>query len=192
VSARLIVGLGNPGPEHVLDRHNIGFMAADTIAARYELPAWKRKFKGLITASSAAPGFLLLKPETFMNLSGEAVGDALRFHKLAPADVIVFHDDLDLQPGQIKIKQGGGAAGHNGIKSIDAHIGPDYWRVRLGIGHPGVRGEAVKNYVLEKFSKADEKWLAPLIGALASELDLLLGGKTAEYLKRVSGENRGL
>jgi PTH1 family peptidyl-tRNA hydrolase len=192
VATRLIVGLGNPGPEHAMDRHNIGFMAVDAIAACYELPAWKRKFKGLITASSAAPGFLLLKPETFMNLSGEAVGEAMRFHKLTPPDVIVFHDELDLSPGDVRIKQAGGAAGHNGIKSIDAHIGPDYWRVRLGIGHPGIKGEAVRNYVLEKFSKADEGWLAALIGDLAAELPLLLAGKTAEYLKRVEGADRGL
>src|SRR6202042_3092348 len=122
---------GNPGPDYAATRHNIGFMAADAIAARYKLPAFKKKFKGQITA---APSFILLKPHTMMNLSGEAVGEAMRFHKLAAENVIVFHDDLDLQPGQVKIKQGGGAAGHNGLKSIDAHIGPGYWRVRLGIG----------------------------------------------------------
>jgi len=182
-STQLIVGLGNPGAEYSDTRHNIGFMAVDAIAARYKLPAWKKKFKGLITA---APSFLLLKPQTFMNLSGEAVGEAMRFHKLAPGNVIVFHDDLDLQPGQVKIKQGGGNAGHNGLKSLDAHIGPAYWRARLGIGHPGLKGEAVLNYVLSSFAKADYKWLDPLLAALAMEFDLLLKGKVAEYLKRIS------
>ena len=181
----LVVGLGNPGAEYAATRHNIGFMAADAIAARTRLPAWKKKFKGLVTA---APSFLLLKPHTFMNLSGESVGEAMRFHKLAPEKAIVFHDDLDLQPGQVKIKQGGGPAGHNGLKSIDAHIGPDYWRVRLGIGHPGLKGDAVLNYVLSPFARADTKWLDPLLDALAAEFDLLLKGKTAEYLKRVSGK----
>jgi len=179
----LIVGLGNPGAEYADTRHNIGFMAVDAIAARYKLPGWKKKFKGVVTAGSS---FILLKSHTFMNLSGESVGDAMRFHKLTPENVIVFHDDLDLQPGQVKIKQGGGAAGHNGLKSIDAHIGPGYWRVRLGIGHPGVKGDAVLNYVLSPFAKTDRKWLELLLAALAGEFDLLLEGKTAEYLKKVS------
>jgi PTH1 family peptidyl-tRNA hydrolase len=190
-STRLIVGLGNPGPEHVMDRHNIGFMALDAIAVRYELPVWKRKFKGQLTVGTN-PAFLLLKPETFMNLSGEAVGEAMRFHKMVPDQVIVFHDDLDLQPGQVRIKQGGGSGGHNGIKSIDAHIGPDYWRVRLGIGHPGVKGDAVSNYVLGGFAKADHKWLEDLLIALAGELELLLAGKMTEYSKRVAGAKSGI
>jgi len=179
----LIAGLGNPGAEYADTRHNIGFMAVDAIAVRYKLSSWKKKFKGMATS---ADSFLLLKPHTFMNLSGESVGEAMRFHKLAPENVIVFHDDLDLLPGQVKIKQGGGAGGHNGLKSIDAHIGKDYWRVRLGIGHPGVKGEAVLNYVLSSFAKADYKWLDPLLNMLAKEFDLLLEGKTSEYLKRVS------
>ncbi|HUY68061.1 MAG TPA: aminoacyl-tRNA hydrolase [Alphaproteobacteria bacterium] len=207
---RLIVGLGNPGPEHAMNRHNIGFMAADVIAARQELSPWKRKFKGVVTSGTeAGVNFLLLKPETFMNNSGEAVGEVMRFHKLSPHEVIVFHDDLDLQPGQIKIKRGGGAGGHNGIKSCDAHIGPDYWRVRLGIGHPGrgavavatgacapgaeqsrqnKKGEAVLNYVLGNFAKADHAWLGPLLGSLAAELGLLLKGRVAEYLGHVLRE----
>jgi PTH1 family peptidyl-tRNA hydrolase len=186
----LIAGLGNPGPDYAKTRHNIGFMAADAIAARTKLPGWKKKFRAEITA---APNFVLLKPQTMMNLSGEAVGEAMRFHKLAPENVIVFHDDLDLQPGQVKIKQGGGTGGHNGLKSIDAHIGPDYWRVRLGIGHPrniapqaNAEDGAVLNYVLGNFAKGDHKWLAPLLAALAENFDLLLEGKTAEYLKKVT------
>jgi peptidyl-tRNA hydrolase, PTH1 family len=186
--AHLIVGLGNPGADYAGTRHNIGFMAADAIAARYELAAWKRKFKGLAAATFGGLPFLLLKPQTFMNLSGESVGEAMHFHKLAPENVIVFHDDLDLRPGQVKIKQGGGSAGHNGLKSIDTHIGSGYWRVRLGIGHPGVKGDAVLNYVLSPFAKADRKWLEALLEALAGEFDLMLKGKTAEYVKRVSSK----
>ena len=180
----LIVGLGNPGTEYAKTRHNIGFMAADAIAAHAHADAWKKKFKAL-AAAPAKGDFLLLKPQTFMNDSGEAVAEAMRFHRLAPEKVIVFHDELDLQPGQVKIKQGGGAAGHNGLKSIDAHIGPDYWRVRLGIGHPGAR-EEVLNYVLSPFAKADRGWLDPLLDALAAEFDLLREGKIAAYLNRIA------
>jgi len=201
----LIVGLGNPGDEYAATRHNVGFMAVDAIAAHYKLSApalrsskseggWKKKFKSLLTGT----GFILLKPLTFMNLSGEAVGEAMRFYQLAPEDVIVFHDDLDLLPGQVKIKQGGGSGGHNGLKSLDAHIGPDYWRVRIGIGHPcraeaerrrtGVKGDAVTNYVLGNFAKADKKWLEPLFDALAGEFDLLLKGKTTDYASHVAGK----
>jgi PTH1 family peptidyl-tRNA hydrolase len=180
----LIIGLGNPEPEYDNTRHNVGFMAADAIAARYNCPPWKKKFQGLITAP-AGNQFLLLKPLTYMNLSGESAGAAMRFHKLAPKDVIVFHDDLDLQPGQVKIKQGGGAGGHNGLKSLDAHIGQDYWRVRLGIGHPGVKGDVVTNYVLGAFAKSDRVWLEPLLDAIAENFDKLLKGKMAEYLVRL-------
>ena len=182
MSTHLIVGLGNPGNEYAGTRHNIGFMAVDAIATRRGLPVFKRKFKGMITGTD----YLLLKPLTFMNLSGESVGEAMRFHKLKPENVIVFHDDLDLQPGQVKIKQGGGAGGHNGLKSIDAHIGPDYWRVRLGIGHPGVKGDVVTDYVLSPFAKADKKWLEPLLDALAKEFDLLLKGDIEAYLKQLN------
>lgn len=183
---KLLIGLGNPDKEYADTRHNIGFMAADAIAARYGCPPWKRKFKGMITASSA-PDFLLLKPMTFMNLSGESAGEAMRFHKLAPENVIVFHDELDLQPGQVKIKQGGGHAGHNGLKSLDAHIGKDYWRVRLGIGHPGTRGEDdVSDYVLSPFAKKDKVWLEPLLEAVASGLNMLLEGKYSDYLAHLT------
>lgn len=204
MTMHLIVGLGNPDTEYANTRHNIGFMAADAIAARYSCPPWKCKFKGMLTAP-ASSDFLLLKPMTFMNLSGQSVGEAMRFHKLEPKDVIVFHDDLDLQPGQVKIKQGGGAAGHNGLKSLDAHIGQDYWRVRLGIGHPNravavatasagaeqsharnERGDIVSDYVLSPFAKKDKTWLEPLMDTLSSGFDLALEGKNSDYLAHIS------
>ena len=180
--SHLVIGLGNPGDEYAGTRHNVGFMAVDAIAAHYKLPAWKKKFKSQLTGV----GFILIKPFTFMNLSGDAVGEAMRFYQLAPEDVIVFHDDLDLQPGHVKIKQGGGSGGHNGLKSLDAHIGPDYWRVRIGIGHPGQKGDVVTNYVLGNFAKADQKWLEPLLEKLAEEFDLMLDDKTADYAKKLS------
>jgi PTH1 family peptidyl-tRNA hydrolase len=187
-ATKLIVGLGNPGTEYEATRHNIGFMAVDAIAERYGCSAWKKKFKGLVTAHTAVPAFFLLKPQTFMNLSGEAVSEAMRFYQLAPEDVIVFHDDLDLLPGQVKIKQGGGTGGHNGLKSIDAHIGQNYWRVRLGIGHPGEKGDVVTNYVLNAFTKADKIWLNVLLETLASEFDVMLEGKAMDYAKRITNK----
>jgi len=180
--AHLVVGLGNPEADYAGTRHNVGFMAADAIAASFGLTNWKKKFKSFLTGTDE---FLLMKPQTFMNLSGEAVGEAMRFFQLAPMNVIVFHDDLDLPPGQVKIKQGGGTGGHNGLKSIDAHIGPGYWRVRIGIGHPGAKGDIVTNYVLGPFAKADKIWLEPLLTVLADDFDQMLEGKTAEYLKRI-------
>jgi PTH1 family peptidyl-tRNA hydrolase len=182
---RLIIGLGNPGDDYVRTRHNIGFMAVDELAAHYRCPAWKKKFRGLITG---ADEFLILKPQTFMNLSGESASEALHFYQLKPENVIVFHDDLDLLPGQVKIKQGGGAGGHNGLKSLDAHLGPNYWRVRLGIGRPmteqgaPVKGDAVTNFVLNPFAKADKAWVEPLLAALAEHSGLLLKGEHAKYL----------
>lgn len=185
----LVVGLGNPGTEYQQTRHNIGFMALDAIAEHFGVLAWKKKFKGQTAAVAVPPSaLLLLKPMTFMNLSGEAVGEALHFHKLTPDKVIVFHDDLDLAPTQVKIKQGGGAGGHNGLKSIDAHIGQNYWRVRLGIGHPGTRGEAVTQYVLGGFAKADRIWLLPLLEVLSEHFGLILEGKRADYLAQIAGK----
>jgi len=184
----LIIGLGNPGDDYARTRHNIGFMAVDEIAARYNCPPWKKKFRGLITA---ADKFLLLKPQTYMNLSGEAAIEALNFYQLQAERVVVFHDDLDLPAGHIKIKQGGGSGGHNGLKSLDTHIGPNYWRVRLGIGRPmteqgeQVKGDAVTNYVLNPFAKADRVWLEPLISALAAEFDTLLADDHAAYLAKL-------
>jgi peptidyl-tRNA hydrolase, PTH1 family len=184
-SLRLIVGLGNPGSEYDVTRHNVGFLAVDALAGFFKTGAWKNKFKGLLT-SCGDPALLFLKPQTYMNLSGESVGEALRFHKLIPAQVIVFQDELDLEPGQVKIKQGGGSGGHNGIKSIDAHIGQNYWRVRIGIGHPGIKGEAVTNHVLDRFAKADKLWLDPLLEILASEFHVMLNGKPNDYQSRIA------
>lgn len=184
----LVVGLGNPGAEYERTRHNIGFMVADALADLYRCPAWKRKFKGVLTTSPSDPAFLLLKPHTFMNVSGESVVEALNFYKLAPKDVIVFHDDLALEPAQVKIKQGGGHAGHNGLKSLDAHIGVDYWRVRLGIGHPGTHGDAVTHYVLNSFAKAEHVWIDPLLKTLASGFDFMLTGKAEAYLKHIKAD----
>lgn len=181
----LVIGLGNPGEDYARTRHNIGFMAVDALAGRYHCPAWKKKFRGAVTG---ADDFLLLKPHTYMNLSGESAGEATRFHDIAVDNVIVFHDDLDLPPGQVKVKQGGGSGGHNGLKSLDAHIGPNYWRVRLGIGRPmteqgePVKGDAVTHYVLNPFPRADHVWLDPLLAALAGGFDRVLAGDYAGYV----------
>jgi PTH1 family peptidyl-tRNA hydrolase len=186
--SHLIIGLGNPGEEYTRTRHNIGFMVADEIAAQYRCGTWKKKFRGLITS---ADHFLLLKPQTFMNLSGESALEAINFYQLEAKQIIVFHDDLDLLPGQVKIKQGGGSGGHNGLKSLDAHIGPDYWRVRLGIGRPlteegmPVKGDSVTSYVLNPFSKADKLWLEPLVTVLTSKLALLLAENYAAYAREM-------
>ncbi|MDE2029154.1 MAG: aminoacyl-tRNA hydrolase [Alphaproteobacteria bacterium] len=190
--SRLIIGLGNHGEEYARTRHNIGFMAVDAIAARYGCPAWKKKFRGFVTSSAeGANAFLLLKPQTYMNLSGESAVEAMNFYQLKLEQVVVFHDDLDLLPGQVKIKQGGGSGGHNGLKSLDTHIGQDYWRVRIGIGRPvteqgePVKGDAVTNYVLNPFAKADRAWVEPLLDAIAGEFDLLLAGDYAAYAMKL-------
>ena len=152
---KLFVGLGNPGAEHALNRHNVGFMAVDAIAAAHGFPAWRKRFQG--AASEAKLGgeqVLLFKPGTFMNASGRAVGEALRFYKLELADVVVFHDELDLAPGKVRVKTGGGVSGHNGLRSLSAHIGNDYVRVRIGVGHPGQR-DLVVGHVLHDFAKSD-------------------------------------
>ena len=183
---RLIAGLGNPGARYAGTRHNIGFMAADAIASRHRLSPWREKFHGRIAEGSIGDErIILLKPETFMNESGQAVGAALRFHKLDPSDVIVIYDEIELAPGKIRVKRGGGAAGHNGIRSIDAHIGPDFHRVRLGVGHPGVK-HLVEHYVLQNFPKADEPWLETLIAAVAEHIPLMVAGNANDFMNKVS------
>lgn len=163
---KLIVGLGNPGARYARNRHNIGYLAVDAIAAATGA-AWRDKFQGQLAEARFATGrALLLKPETFMNLSGDSVQAAMAFHKIAPRDVIVLHDELDLAPGRVRPKTGGGHAGHNGLRSIMGHIGPDFARIRLGIGHPGDKA-LVSPYVLSDFSKADADWLDPLLAAVA-------------------------
>ena len=183
---RLLVGLGNPGPRYAGNRHNIGFMALDSIARHLSLGPWKLRFQGQLAEGRAAGDKLLaLKPETYMNESGRAVGEAARFYKLAPEQVIVLHDELDLAPGKLRVKRGGGHGGHNGLRSIDSHLGRDYWRVRLGIGHPGDK-DLVHGYVLQDFAKVEQPGVDKLIDAVASEIELLLEGDDAAFMSRVA------
>src|SRR5499427_5388312 len=183
---KLFVGLGNPGRAYAHHRHNVGFMALDRIAARHGLGPWKKRFHGL-TADGNIAGrrVLLLKPQTYMNDSGRSVQESKRFLKIADADILVFHDELDLAPGKVKLKTGGGNAGHNGLRSITAHIGNEYARVRIGIGHPGVK-EAVLHHVLNDFAKADAAWLEPLLDAIAEAAPRLAAGEDARFLTDVA------
>lgn len=183
---KLFVGLGNPGPKYAGNRHNIGFMALERIAADHGFGPWRNGFKGEISEGRlGSDKVVLLKPATFMNLSGEAVRAALDFYKLAPGDVTVFHDELDLAPGKCRVKQGGGHAGHNGLRSIHAHIGESYGRVRLGIGHPGHK-DAVAAYVLHDFAKADQTWLDDLLRGISDGAEALAGGDAARFMNAVS------
>ncbi len=182
----LMVGLGNPGPKYEGNRHNIGFMVIDAIADLQRFAGWRSRFQGQVAEGSFGDvRAMLLKPMTWMNESGRAVGEAMRWLKLKPADVIVFYDELDLAPGKVRVKTGGGAAGHNGIRSIVAHIGPDFKRVRLGIGHPG-RKEAVQRHVLSDFSKADKDWLGPLLVSVADNAGLLAAGDDSTFMNKVA------
>ena len=182
----LIAGLGNPGPKYENNRHNVGFMAAEAIARRHSFSPWSRKFQGLVCDGRiGGEKVLLIKPQTFMNLSGQAVGEALRFHKLSPSGLLVLYDELDLAPGKVRVKTGGGAGGHNGIRSLDAHCGKDYRRVRIGIGHPGVR-ELVMPHVLGDFARADREWLEPLLDAIADNADRLVAGDDNGFMNKVS------
>ena len=184
---RLVVGLGNPGARYVRNRHNIGFVIADAVAHRFGFSAWRDRFKGeLAEGTVAGEKRLLLKPQTFMNDSGEAVLAAMSFYKIRPDEILVIHDELDLRPGKVRVKRGGGSAGHNGLRSIDALVGPDYWRLRIGIGHPGVR-ELVHPYVLQNFPAEDVKlWVEPLVEAVAETMPLLLGGDPPAFMSEVA------
>ncbi|MBO6901503.1 MAG: aminoacyl-tRNA hydrolase [Rhizobiaceae bacterium] len=183
---RLIAGLGNPGQKYQDHRHNVGFMAADAIARRHSFSPWSKKFQGLVAEGNlGGEKVLVLKPQTYMNNSGQAVGEALRFFKLAPADLIVIYDELDLAPGKVRVKTGGGAGGHNGIKSVDAHCGKDYRRMRIGIGHPGAK-ERVHGHVLGDFAKADHAWLEPLLDAMADAAPMLVAGDDNGFMNKVS------
>jgi peptidyl-tRNA hydrolase, PTH1 family len=183
---KLFVGLGNPGREYALNRHNVGFMGVDAIAAAHDFPAWRKRFSGLVAEGKLGKEqVLLLKPQTFMNESGRSVGEAVRFYKLGLDDIVVFHDELDLAPGKVRVKSGGGVAGHNGLKSLTAHIGNDYVRVRIGIGHPG-RKDLVTHHVLRDFAKADHEWLEPLLGAIAAEASFLAEGANDKFQSRVA------
>ena len=183
---KLFVGLGNPGATYARNRHNVGFMAVERIAERHRFGPWKRKFSGLAADGEiGAEKVLLLKPDTYMNESGRAVGEAARFLKIGIADVIAFHDELDLAPAKIKVKTGGGNAGHNGLRSITQHVGNEFVRVRIGIGHPGAK-ELVHGYVLHDFAKADEDWLAPLLDAIADAAPRLAAGDPERFLTDVA------
>ena len=185
---KLIVGLGNPGGKHARNRHNVGFMAVDAIAAVHGFGPWRKKFSSQVAEGRiGGDKVLLLKPETFMNDSGRAVAEAARFYKLAPADIIVIHDELDLAPGRVRVKTGGGHAGHNGLKSIIAHLGPDFHRLRIGIGHPGSKA-AVTRHVLSDFLKSEQAWLEPLLAAIAQHADLLVRGRFSDFTSKVMME----
>ncbi|MBC7281370.1 aminoacyl-tRNA hydrolase [Hoeflea sp.] len=182
----LIAGLGNPGPQYARNRHNVGFMAVDAIARRHSFSGFSKKFRGEIAEGTlGGDKVLLLKPMTFMNLSGDSVGEAMRFYKLGPADIIVMHDELDLAPGKLKLKTGGGHGGHNGLKSIDAHCGKDYKRLRIGIGHPGHK-DRVNPHVLGDFAKSDALWLEPLLDAIADHAELMARGDDAGFLNKIA------
>ena len=183
---KLLVGLGNPGEKHARHRHNVGYMAADEIARAYGFESWRNRFQGGV-AEGKLDGVkcLLLKPTTYMNDSGQAVGEAARYYKIPSEDIIVFYDELDLQPGKLRVKTGGGSAGHNGIKSITSHIGGDYVRVRIGIGHPG-RKDLVHRYVLHDFASADQDWLDPLLDAIAKAAPNLVADNTANFMNEVA------
>lgn len=182
----VIAGLGNPGSQYAHHRHNVGFMAADAIARRHSFSPWKKKFRAEIAEGElAGEKVLLIKPQNFMNVSGEAVGEALRFYKLTPADLVVLYDELDLPPGKVRVKTGGGAGGHNGIRSLDAHCGKDYRRVRIGIGHPGDKAR-VHNHVLGDFAKADAEWLQPLLDAIADAAPVLAKGEESSFMNKVA------
>ena len=182
---RLFVGLGNPGSRYAGNRHNIGFMAVDAIARAHAAAPFRRRYQG--QASEALVGrekVVLLKPETFMNDSGRSVGEAMRFYKIALPDVVVFHDELDLPPAKLRVKQGGGNAGHNGLRSITALCGNDYRRVRLGIGHPGHK-DLVHGYVLRDFAKAEEPWVDDLVRAVADAAPFLASGEDMSFQNKV-------
>ncbi|OJF96817.1 aminoacyl-tRNA hydrolase [Pararhizobium antarcticum] len=183
---QIFAGLGNPGSQYAGNRHNIGFMAVDAIHRRHSFSPWSKKFKALVSEGEVAgQKLLLLKPQTFMNLSGESVGEAMRFYKLEPGAVLAIYDELDLPPCKARIKTAGGHGGHNGIKSIDAHIGKDYRRLRLGIDHPGSK-ERVQGHVLGDFGKNERVWLEPLLDALADNAEMLARGEDSQFMNKIA------
>src|SRR6201993_1898580 len=182
---QLFVGLGNPGTKYARNRHNIGFLAVDEIARRHGFAPWRRRFQGETSEGAlGAERVILLKPTTYMNESGRSVQEASNFFKIAPGDVTVFQDELELLPGKVRVKVGGGIAGHNGLRSISAHIGNEYRRVRLGIGHPGVK-ELVHGHVLSDFAKSDRAWVEALCAAIADNAGLLAKGQDASFANKV-------
>ncbi|MCW5699842.1 MAG: aminoacyl-tRNA hydrolase [Rhodospirillales bacterium] len=185
-SVLLVVGLGNPGPGYARNRHNVGFMAVDSIVRRHRFQPFRKRFHGDLSEGVIDGRTVrVLKPMTYMNDSGRAVVAAAGFYKIPPADILVFHDELDLAAGKVRCKSGGGHAGHNGLRSIHAHIGPSYRRVRIGIGHPGDKDRVV-GHVLKDFSKADDTWLVPLLDAIADRFPLLAAGDDAAFMSGVA------
>jgi PTH1 family peptidyl-tRNA hydrolase len=181
----LFVGLGNPGPKHVGNRHNIGFMAVQAIARRHELSPWRRRFQGVaVEGNIAKERILLLLPGTYMNESGRAVGEAADFYKLDAGSIVVFHDEVDLSPAKVRVKVGGGVAGHNGLRSITAHIGNEYKRVRIGIGKPDIK-ELVPMHVLGDFAKSEWAWVEALCDVVADNAPLLVEGRDSSFQNKV-------
>ena len=181
----LLVGLGNPGARYAGNRHNVGFLAVQEIAKRHGLGPWRRRFAGVACEGPlGSVRTLLLLPGTFMNESGRAVAEAAHFYKLSPADIAVFHDEIDLPPGKVRVKIGGGIAGHNGLRSISEHIGNDYRRVRIGVGHPGDK-DMVQHYVLNDFAKSDRGWVEALIAIIGENADLIARGQDASFQNKV-------
>jgi PTH1 family peptidyl-tRNA hydrolase len=186
MAMQLLVGLGNPGDKYSHNRHNIGFMAADAIARRHGFPPFRERFKGLVSEGTIeGEKVLLLKPQTFMNASGDSVQVAVKFYKLAAEDVTVFYDELDLTPGKVRVKRGGGNGGHNGLRSIDPQIGLNYRRVRLGIGHPGHK-DRVMPHVLGDFAKVDAEWLQALLDGVADNVGMLLKGDDNGFMNKLA------
>jgi peptidyl-tRNA hydrolase, PTH1 family len=182
----LLVGLGNPGQKYEHNRHNIGYLAVDEIVHRHSFGPWKARFQGVVSEGRlGSQKVLALKPATFMNLSGQSVGEAMRFYKLGLEDVVVMHDELALEPGKMRVKTGGGSAGNNGIKSVTQHIGADYRRVRIGIGHPGDKNK-VASYVLHDFAKADQAWIEDLVPAMSDAAPKLADGDAAGFMNEVA------
>jgi PTH1 family peptidyl-tRNA hydrolase len=182
---RLLVGLGNPGARYVGNRHNIGFMALEAIARRHGIGPWRRRFQGVAAEGPlAGERVILLLPGTFMNDSGLAVAEAAHFYKIGAGDIVVFHDEIDLPPAKVRVKTGGGIAGHNGLRSISSHVGNDYRRVRIGVGHPGVK-ELVYNHVLSDFAKAERPWVEALCDIIADNAGLIAKGDDASFQNKV-------
>jgi PTH1 family peptidyl-tRNA hydrolase len=181
----LLVGLGNPGEEYRANRHNVGFMAADVIHATRKFAPWRARFHALVAEGTIdGTKVLLMKPQTYMNESGRAVGEAMRFYKAAPTDVVVIYDEIDLAPGKVRARTGGGAAGHNGIRSLAAHLGPEFHRVRIGVGHPGA--ERVHGHVLSNFAKSDEAWLVPVLDAVEAAAPHLVRWDEGRFMNKVA------
>jgi PTH1 family peptidyl-tRNA hydrolase len=184
----LVAGLGNPGDKYARNRHNIGFMAAEKIAQDYNFGPFKSKNKGLISEGSInGQKIILVMPQTYMNLSGESVQPIAKFYKIPPERIIALYDEIELPPGKMRVKQGGGNAGHNGLKSLDEHLpGTNYWRVRLGVGRPPHKDMDVADYVLGNFTADDEKWIGGLLKAIADHIPQLLDGKDSEFMNKVT------